>query len=72
MNHTADFPKYLIKINGDLRFLPFREAYVTYDSGYAKVELGRYVLNEDFSVREMTDEDRSMISAAADEYSASK
>lgn len=72
MSQSAGFPKYLMKINGGRKFLPFGEAYVAYDSGSARVEFGRYVLNEDFSVRKMTDEDKSKISDAADKYSASK
>lgn len=72
MSQSDKFPKYLMKINRERKFLTFREAYVTYDSGLAQVEFGRYVLNEDFSVRKMTDEDKSKISDAADEYSASK
>lgn len=59
-------------INGGRIFLPFRDAYVAYDSGQARVEFGEYVLNEDFSVRKMDDDDQRKISHAADEYSASK
>jgi len=69
---SNDFPKYLMVIDGKLHFVPFREAYVAYDNGFVPVEFGQYVLNHDFSVREMTEEDKSKISDAADEYSASK
>ena len=72
MSEPTDFPKYLMKINGNRKFLTFHEAYVAYDSGSANVEFGRYVLSEDGSVRAMTDEDKSKISEAADKYSASK
>ncbi len=72
MSQLENFPKYLMKIGGERNFLSFREAYVAYDLGFALVEFGRYVLNEDFSVRKMTDEDKSKISDAADAYSASK
>jgi len=72
MNQSAEFPKYLMKIDGDRKFLSFRNASVAYNSGHARVEFGIYVLNEDFSVRKMTSEDQSNISTAADEYSASK
>jgi len=72
MSKPAEFPKYLMKINGERKFLSFRDAFVFYDSGSLLVEFGRYVLNEDFSVRKMTDEDRTKISRSADNYSASK
>lgn len=67
-----DFPKYLMKVNGDRMFLTFREAYVAYNSGSDKVEFGRYVLDENFHVRKMTEEDRDKISDAAEAYDASK
>jgi hypothetical protein len=72
MSEPDAFPKYLMKINGNRRFLPFNEAYTIYDSGSARVEFGHYVLNEDFSVRRMTDEDRLRISNAADKHSGNK
>ena len=72
MSQSNEFPKYLMKINGERKFLSLRDAYVAYDSGFTHVEFGRYVLNEDFSVRKMTIEDTSKISNAADKYGASK
>jgi hypothetical protein len=66
------FPKYLMKINGQRKFLSFERAYVMFDSGSDQVEFGRYVLEADFSVRKMTDEDREAISEAAERYSDSK
>ena len=66
------FPKYLMKINGERKFMTFQEAYRAYDFNFAAVDFGRYVLNADFSVRKMTDEDKENISKAADEYSESK
>jgi hypothetical protein len=66
------FPKYLMKINGERRFLTFQEAATVFNSGMSQVEFGRYVLNEDFSVRLMTTEDISRICCLADRYSASK
>lgn len=68
----SEFPLCLMKVNGERKFMTFREAYVTYDSGFAKVEFGRYVLNENFTVRLMTKEDRQKISDAADDFSGSK
>ncbi len=72
MSDSDQFPKYLMKINGDRRYLSFGEACAAYDSGTRKVEFGRYVLDSDFRVREMTDEDRSKISRGADEHSDAK
>lgn len=72
MSESTDFPKYLMKINGNRKFLTFRDAYVAFDSGSNRVEFGRYVLNENFSVRKMTDEDMTKISETADKYSESK
>jgi hypothetical protein len=69
---TGAFPKYLMKVNGDRVFVSFRDTYVLFDSGNARVEFGRYVLNEDFSVRHMTQEDKDKISEAAEKYSDSK
>ena len=67
-----EFPQYLMKVDGQRKFLPLYEAGIAWDSGMVKVECGRYVLERDLSVRLMTDEDRACISDAADEYSASK
>lgn len=72
MSEPRQFPKYLMKINGKRKFLSFRDACVAYDSGLVKVEFGRYVLNEDFSARKMTKEDKTKIRKAADEYCARK
>lgn len=71
-NNEDEFPKYLMRVNGERRFLTFRNAYIALNSGFDHVTFGRYVLNEDDSVRKMTGEDRSKISNAADKYSASK
>ena len=69
---TNDFPKYLMKVDGERKFFNFREAYVMYDSGSINVEFCRYVLNADFSVRKMTNEDKAKISEAADKYGEGK
>lgn len=69
---SKDFPKYLLKVDGQRKFYTFAEAYVLYDSGMVKVEFGRYVLYEDFTVRKMDESDKSAISKAADKYSESK
>lgn len=72
MDKQSEFPKYLMKIDGQRKFLTFHEAAAAYDSGSARVEFGRHVLNEDLSIRKMTQEDRGGISRAADDHSSSK
>ena len=59
----ALFPNNLFKYIGFLT-----EAY----SFFVQVEFGRYVLNEDLSVREMNDVDKMAISIAADRHSTNK
>mgnify|MGYP001613841183 FL=1 len=66
------FPKYLMKGNGQRKFFTFSEAVVVYDSGSCKVSFGQYILHADFSVEKMTDADKAMISEGADRYSAGK
>ena len=66
MNQSADFPKYLIKINDEQRFLSFREALGAHNSAFSRGDFGEYILNEDFSVRKMTSDDKSRILIASD------
>ena len=69
---NPEFPKYLMKINGQRQFLPLDKAAAAYDSGHDQVSFGRYVLNADFSVGLMEEADRKRVSDAAGEYSGSK
>ena len=69
---TSEFPKYLMEIDGKKKFFTIRDAGVWYDNGFMRVEIGGEVLEADFSVREITKEEREKISEIADEYSASK
>lgn len=73
---SANFPKYhmIVTIDDKVRqsFMSLGTAGATYDSGWAQVEIGSLVLMEDFTLREMTDEDRQHISEAADRHSESK
>ena len=48
------------------------EAGVLLDSMYSRVEIGRLVLLEDFSVRSITDEEVNELQAIADNHSARK
>ncbi len=72
MDKQSEFPKYLMKIDGQRKFLTFHEAAAAYDSGSARVKFGRYVLNADYSARKMTPEDKDRISRAAEAQSSSK
>lgn len=69
---SPQFPLYQMVLNGNEKFLPFREAYVAFDSGWMDVDTGQFVIDEGFKLRPMTPEDKRKISNAADEYSASK
>ena len=69
---STSFPKYLMKIDGQRKFLSLSEAGRAYDSGFTKVDFGRYILNADFTVRPMEESDRVNISEAADKHSESK
>jgi hypothetical protein len=58
---------------GDKReFLTLSFAGRAYDDGWVNVTILGLVLEQDFSVRDITDEERGKISYLADEYSASK
>jgi len=72
MSQEDEFPKYLMKMDGNREFMNLWQAGKAYDNGFARVSFGRYVLNEDFSIRPMTDEDRALISSVADEHSGNK
>jgi len=64
--------RYLMIIGGEKRFLPLLDAGVAYDFGFAPVEIGGLVLEEDGLVRDITPEERKRICEIADEYSALK
>jgi len=72
MSISSELPKYLMKVNGNMKFLSFTDASIAYDNGWVRVEFGPYVLGKDYSIRKMSDEERLEISDAADEYSMSK
>lgn len=72
-------PKYLV-ITGsekhppiEKKFLPLRDAGVTYSSLWMPVKIGYEVLEDDgVTVRKITDDEYRQIVAIADEYDASK
>jgi hypothetical protein len=67
-----EFPLYLMTEDGNMKFLPLRRAGVLADSMWSRVEIGGLVLNEDFSVRKITDAERNQIEEIADRHSDSK
>lgn len=66
------FPAYLMKVGDEFKFLTMPRAGVIFDSGYEKVEIVGYVLNEDFTVRKITEKEQDEIAERALDYSASK
>jgi hypothetical protein len=69
---SSDFPKYMIITDGKRQWLPLRQAGVAWDNGWARVEMGSFVLEADGSERPITDSERAEIQDIADDYSASK
>lgn len=68
----ADFPKYLMIVNGVEKFRDLRQAAEAYDCGFGDVKVGGYVLNENFELRKLTTADVQAISNAADKYRSKK
>lgn len=67
-----EYPLFLIYEDGQGKFLSKRKAGVLMDSMWSKVECGRLVLNEDFTIREITDKECNELVEIADNYSNSK
>jgi hypothetical protein len=61
-----------MNIGGRRVFLPLEDAGITYDNGFLPVEIMGMVLEDDDTVRDITDEERNKIRDIADEHSASK
>ena len=61
-----------MKVNGKRQFMTMQAAGVAYDSGWQKVELLRIVLEADYTVRDLTEEEEREISRIADAHSDSK
>ena len=66
------FPLYLMKIGNQRKFLSMAMAGVTFDNGFAKVEICGDVMEKDGSVRSITKKEERRISELADEHSDSK
>jgi hypothetical protein len=69
---SREFPRYLLSIEGQKKFVTMQEAGVLYDSGHLRVECLDLVLGADFSVRGITHEEISEMCRIADAHSASK
>lgn len=69
---SNDYPKYLIITNGRRQWLPLRQAGIAWDNGWAKVEMGSFVLEADGTERPITAAEQVQIQDIADDYSASK
>lgn len=66
------YPLYLMLVDGDRRWMSLREAGITFDSGWVKVEIGGWVRDTETTERPITQEERNRISEIADEWSSSK
>ena len=51
------FPKVLVTVEGKKKFHTFKEAAILQDSWFAKVKVEDMILNEDFSIRNITKEE---------------
>ncbi len=61
MAQPAEFPKYLMIINGKKRFLSLKDAAEVNDAGFGRIEFGEYVLSENFEPSDLTDEHKTLI-----------
>ena len=64
--------RYQMIADGKEEWLSIFRAGVRYDNGWITVGIGEKALLPDGSTRDVTDEERRVISEIADEYSASK
>lgn len=75
---SFEFPKYLMKVSDprigheNKRFVSMSEAGALFESGAFAVEIRSKVLEEEFSVRPVTEAEKDQISEIADKISASK
>lgn len=69
---TKGFPLYLMNVGDKWKFLPLQRAGIVFDSGWEKVDTGKFVLNADLTVRPMTGDDERKISNIAETHSESK
>lgn len=76
---NREFPKYLVTTSvpgsgqrANQNYVTIGEAGRIFDSGFMKVDIGKEVLEPDFSLRPITSEEEALISSLADDHSASK
>jgi hypothetical protein len=67
-----NFPLYHVIEDGHGKFLTLRRAGVLSDSMFSKVVISGLVLNEDFSTRQITEDEMNQIVEIADRHSDSK
>lgn len=65
-------PLYMMSIDDTTRLLSIGDAGAWFDSGWHRVEIGRYVLEPDMTLREITEDERRRIGDLADEHSMRK
>lgn len=68
---VADFPKFLMRIDGKQKFMPMQEAGVACSSLFCHIRVGS-VLEADYSVRSITPAERDEMIAIADQCDADK
>ncbi len=72
LENWEDFSKIGLIIEGTKKFYPLREAIPLWDSGWVRVEDTGELLEADFTVRPMTQEEDRAFQERTDEYSARK
>ena len=66
------FPLYLMRENDKRFFLPFSRAAALFNSWFSKADIVGTVLEEDFTLRDITNAERKALMNLADEIDASK
>lgn len=67
-----EFPKFLVIVDGRKQYLKLGLAAQALNNGFARVEVGREVLEADFTIRPITVDERRRIDNIADEWAAAK
>ena len=68
----GEFPRIGLIVNGKKKFYSLQDAIPVWDSGWLDVRDSKEVLEADFSVRLMTDEENKDFQERVDQFSASK
>lgn len=72
LDDWKDFPKVGLIVDGKKKFYSLSEAVPLWDSGWIKVEDSHELLLEDFTIREMTEDENRAFQQRTDEFSVSK